>query len=75
LAGVCFHVGNCYCVVFLGSCFSIFSDVLNGNHGMARHQIGDGGDVLQIWRVAVDVLNIQKRTTDKGCSVIVCSES
>jgi hypothetical protein len=33
---------------------------------MARAQIADGGDGLQIWRVAANILNKQTRTADKG---------
>jgi hypothetical protein len=28
-------------------------------HGMARPQVADGGDDLQIWRVAANILNMQ----------------
>jgi hypothetical protein len=35
---------------------------------MARPQVADGGDVLQIWMVAVNILNKQSRTADKGWS-------
>jgi hypothetical protein len=36
---------------------------------MARPQVADGGGGLQIWRVAVNILNKQPRTADKGwCS-------
>jgi hypothetical protein len=38
------------------------------HHGMARPQVVDGGDGLQIWRVAANVLNKQSRTTDRGWS-------
>jgi hypothetical protein len=34
--------------------------------GMSRPQVADGGDGLQIWRVAVNILNKQSRTADKG---------
>jgi hypothetical protein len=37
-----------------------------GHHGMARSQVADGGDGLQIWRVAANILNMQSRTADKG---------
>jgi hypothetical protein len=37
-------------------------------HGMARPQVADGGDGLQIWRVGVNVWNKQSRTADKGWS-------
>jgi hypothetical protein len=33
---------------------------------MARPQVADGGDGLQIWRVAANILNKQSRTADKG---------
>jgi hypothetical protein len=33
---------------------------------MARPQAADGGDDLQIWRVAANILNKQSRTADEG---------
>jgi hypothetical protein len=33
---------------------------------MARPQVADGGNGLQIWRVAANTLNKQSRTADKG---------
>jgi hypothetical protein len=33
---------------------------------MAHPQVADGGDSLQIWRVATNVLNKQSWTVDKG---------
>jgi hypothetical protein len=33
---------------------------------MARPHVADGGDGLQIWRIAANILNIQYRTADKG---------
>ncbi|KAJ4443458.1 hypothetical protein ANN_05127 [Periplaneta americana] len=38
------------------------------HHGMARPQVADRGDSLQIWRVAVNILNKQSRTADEGWS-------
>jgi hypothetical protein len=38
------------------------------HHGMARPQVADGGNGLQIWRVAANILNKQSRTVDKGWS-------
>jgi hypothetical protein len=35
-------------------------------HGMVRPRVADGGDGLQIWRVAANVLNKQSRTAEKG---------
>jgi hypothetical protein len=32
---------------------------------MARPHVADGGDGLQIWRVAVNILNKQLRTADR----------
>jgi hypothetical protein len=32
------------------------------HHGMARPQVADGGDSLQFWRVAANLLNKQSRT-------------
>jgi hypothetical protein len=37
------------------------------HHGMACPQVADGGDSLQIFRVAANILNKQSRT-DKGWS-------
>jgi hypothetical protein len=38
------------------------------HHGMARPQVADGGDGLQLWREAANILNKQLRTADKGWS-------
>jgi hypothetical protein len=38
------------------------------HHGMARPQISDGGEGLQIRRVAENIVNKQARTVDKGRS-------
>jgi hypothetical protein len=38
------------------------------HHSMARPQVADGGDSLQIWRVAAKILNKQSRTADRGWS-------
>jgi hypothetical protein len=35
---------------------------------MARPQVADAGDGLQIWRVAANILNKQSLTADKGWS-------
>jgi hypothetical protein len=34
-------------------------------HGMARPHVADGGDALQFWRAAANILNKQSRTADK----------
>jgi hypothetical protein len=38
------------------------------HHGIARPQVADGGDGLQIWRVDANILNKQPRAADKGWS-------
>jgi hypothetical protein len=38
------------------------------HHGMARPQVADGGDALQFWREAANILNKQSWTADKGWS-------
>jgi len=34
-------------------------------YGLARPQVGDGGEGLQIWMLAANILNNQSRTADK----------
>jgi hypothetical protein len=36
------------------------------DHGMEHPRVADGGDGLQIWRVAAYVFIKQSRTADKG---------
>jgi hypothetical protein len=38
------------------------------HHSMARPQVADGGNTLQVWRVAANILNKQSRTADKRWS-------
>jgi hypothetical protein len=38
------------------------------HHGMARSQVADGGDGLQIWKVAAKILNKHSRIADTGWS-------
>jgi hypothetical protein len=38
------------------------------HHNMTRPRVADGGDSLHIWRVAVNILNKQSRTVNKGLS-------
>jgi len=38
------------------------------HHGMARPRFADGGDGLQIWKVAPNILNKQSGTADKEWS-------
>jgi hypothetical protein len=35
---------------------------------MARPQVADRGEALQVWRVAANILNKKSRTPDKGWS-------
>jgi hypothetical protein len=37
-----------------------------GHHGVARPQVADGGDSLQIWTVAANILNKQSPIADRG---------
>jgi hypothetical protein len=41
-----------------------FSKRIPCHHGMAHPQVADGGDGLQIWKVAANILNKQSRTAD-----------
>jgi hypothetical protein len=55
------HVSPSHCrilVSYVGPC----------HHGMARPQVADGGEGLQIWRGAANILNKQTWTADKGWS-------
>jgi hypothetical protein len=36
------------------------------HHGLARLLVTDGGDGLQTWRTAANILNKQSRSVDKG---------
>jgi hypothetical protein len=38
------------------------------HNGMACPQVADGGDGLQIWRIAANILNNQSMTVDRGWS-------
>jgi hypothetical protein len=38
------------------------------HHGMARPQVADGGDGLQMWRVSANILNKQPQTAGKWWS-------
>jgi hypothetical protein len=35
-------------------------------HGLARPQVADGENGLQIWRIASNISNKQSRTADRG---------
>jgi hypothetical protein len=43
---------------YVGTCY----------HGMVLPWVADGGDGLQILRIAANVLNKQSRISDNGCS-------
>jgi hypothetical protein len=38
------------------------------HYGMARRQVADGGDAIQLWMAAANILNKQSRTADTGWS-------
>jgi hypothetical protein len=38
------------------------------HQGIASPQVADGGDCLQVWRVAANILNKQSQKADKGWS-------
>jgi hypothetical protein len=38
------------------------------HHGTARTRVEDGGDGLQIWKVAVNILNKRSQTASEGWS-------
>jgi hypothetical protein len=44
------------------------NNIMGVHDGMARLQVADGGDDLQFWREAANILNKQPRTADKGWS-------
>jgi hypothetical protein len=39
---------------------------MNCSYDLARPQVADGGDALQVLTEAVNILNKQSRTADKG---------
>jgi hypothetical protein len=45
--------------VFILALFMYHVKWMPCQHGMARPQVADGGDGLQIWRVAANILNKQ----------------
>jgi hypothetical protein len=53
------------CILYFWSSMRSVSMLSGCHHGMARPQVADGGDALQIWRVAENILNKQSWTTDK----------
>jgi hypothetical protein len=44
-------------------------------HGMARPRVAGGGDGLQIWRVAANILKKQSQTADRGLITLRCKEA
>jgi hypothetical protein len=49
-------------------CHIIHVKWVHCHHSMVRPRVADRGDGLQIWRVAVNMLNKQSRTADSGWS-------
>jgi hypothetical protein len=64
---IMYHV-TCFHIIKDGSIYSPHVRWVPCHHGMARSQVADGGDSLQFWRVAANMLNKQSRTADKGWS-------
>jgi hypothetical protein len=60
--------------VFIVAVYFVMDSVRNHvrwvpcHHGMARPQVADGRNGLQIWRVAANILNKQSLTANKGWS-------
>jgi hypothetical protein len=53
----------------LTTCFTFSDDHVRWvpfHHGMERPQVVDGGDALQVWRVAANILNKQSRGQTTG---------
>jgi hypothetical protein len=59
------YIYICVCVCV---CVCVSVKWVHCHHGMARPQVADRGDGLQIWRVAANILNKQSRTADSGLS-------
>jgi hypothetical protein len=67
---------NCRSILNKSSDFWNLVDIYNSDHvrwvpchhGIARPQVADGGDLLQFWRVAANILNKQSQIADKGWS-------
>jgi hypothetical protein len=57
-------------VIHIFTCMDDYNHVrwVPCHHGMARPQVADGGDTLQLWREAANILNKQSRTADNGWS-------
>jgi hypothetical protein len=60
------HLG--YCLLTFNKCtlYLIHVRWVPCHHSMVRSQVADGGNTLQVWRVAANILNKQSRTADKG---------
>jgi len=53
-------------IITLSVFLSTFSHVDPCHHDMGRPRVANEGDGLQMWRVAVNILNKQSRIADKG---------
>jgi hypothetical protein len=56
---------QCHLMIFVGMLSESLSPF---HHGMARPQVTNGGDGLQIWKAAANTLNKQQQTADEECS-------
>jgi hypothetical protein len=62
------HRDNFTLLYFTLLCYILTSTHVNVgpcHHGMTRPRVADGGDGLQIWRLAANIWNKQSRTADK----------
>jgi hypothetical protein len=59
---------SCVVVIFFDNANIMHVRWVPCHHGMVCPQVADGGDALQFWREAANILNKQVRTADKGWS-------
>jgi hypothetical protein len=66
---ICFQVSFVDKIQFLITASHTLLCLVGSCHqDMACDRDVDGGDALQIWRVAANILNKESRTADMGCS-------
>jgi hypothetical protein len=62
--------GNLFYVMYIFGIVNWGLNLIPCHHDMARPQVADGGDALQVWRKAANILNKQSRTADSRGVVI-----
>jgi hypothetical protein len=64
----CYHVCLELFVLFIDKCKIQHPPCYVGPcyNGVGRPRVGDGGNCLQMWRVASNLLNKQSHTAEKG---------